>query len=250
MIMSRLKALIVEDELNSRISLKNMLENYCANVEVVGLAENIDEAVKKINLLSPDLVFLDIELPEKNGFQLFEYFPKKSFDVVFTTAYNEFAVKAFKMSAIDYLLKPIDLELLRSAISKVVEKKDIKVEQEQFKLLRQNMNNVLKKLALPVGSGMVFVELSEIIRCQASGNYTDFYLTSGEKIMISKSLKIYDDLLSGFNFCRISRSDLVNINHVKRFNRQKRSSLITTDDEELIISDARKEHFFSMINQF
>lgn len=246
--MNSIKALIVEDEVNSQTTLKNMLENYCNGVEVVGIAGTVDEAVKKINLHSPDLVFLDIELPEKNGFHLLEYFPENTFDIIFTTAYNEFAVKAFRMSAIDYLLKPLDIELLRNAISKVVKKKDVFTEREKFKLLKQNMNNVLKKIALPTGQGLVFVELSEIIRCRADGNYTIFHLTDGKTVIVSKTLGLYENLLNGFNFFRINRQDLVNINHVKEYNRQKKATIVTTDSSILNLSDTRREDFLKIIN--
>ena len=130
--MDFIKALIVEDEENSQVTIKNMLEKYCEGVKVVGLAETVDQAIKVINRAQPDVIFLDIMLPEKNGFQLLEYFPESQFEVVFTTAYNEYALKAFELSATDYLLKPIDLGKLRKAIHKIAEKKRIAPEQEKI----------------------------------------------------------------------------------------------------------------------
>lgn len=242
-----IKAIIIEDEENSRNTLKNMLTNFCEGVMVLDMAETVEEGVKAIIKHEPDVVFLDIELPNGNGFELFKFFPNGHFDVVFTTAYDHFAVKAFKMSAVDYLLKPIDLEELKAAIEKTKEKKNTTELKEKIETLRSNMNNTFHKLALPSSDGFVFVELSEIIRCEAQGNYTTFHFINGKNMMITRTLGHYEEILKESNFYRISRSDLVNLNHIQKYTRQKRATILLNGGTTLTISDSRKNAFLELI---
>ncbi len=246
--MNTLKSIIVEDEESSQITLKNMLTEFCTGIEVVGMVGTVDDAIKMILKEKPDVVFLDIELPEKSGFQLLDYFPETSFEIIFTTAYNQYAVKAFKMSAIDYLLKPIDLKELRNAIKKVADKKNIVTNKIKYQLLRENMNNAFNKLALPCRNGFMFVELENIVRCEANGNYTNFYMQSGERHVVSKTLRIYDELLTEFNFFRINRTDMVNLNHIIELRRQKKMTVLTSDKSLLTVTDTRKEDFLNLLN--
>ncbi|KAA3630690.1 MAG: DNA-binding response regulator, partial [Bacteroidetes bacterium] len=244
--MNELKAIIVEDEESNQKTLKNMLDDFCEGIKVVGIAGMVDDAIKLILHKKPDIVFLDIELPEKNGFQLLEYFPEPPFEVIFTTAYNKFAIKAFKFSAIDYLLKPIDLEELRNAIKKVVDKKQDVSQRMKYALLKSNMNNTFNKLTLPCSTGYVFVELTDVVRCKADGNYTNFHMKNGEKYVVSKTLGLYDQLLSEFSFFRINRQDLINTNHVIEFRRQKKSMVKMSDDSLLPVTDSRTEAYLNM----
>ena len=244
-----LKAVIVDDEESSRITLRNMLTDFCENVNVVGEADSVSEAIKQINTHHPDVVFLDIEMPEQNGFKLFDYYLNPTFEVIFTTAYNQYAVKAFRLSALDYLLKPIDLEQLRDALKKLKEKKDHNESIRKVSILKENLNNVLKKLALPTADGFIFIEIGSIIRCEASGNYTLFHFKNGEKVLVSKTLKIYDDLLSEFNFFRINRSNLINLNMIEKYGRQKNATITMTDGSILSISDSRKRRFLQLFRQ-
>lgn len=246
--MDQLKAIIVEDEESNQKTLKNMVDDFCEGIKVVGIAGMVDDAVKLILHKKPDIVFLDIELPEKNGFQLLEYFPETPFEVIFTTAYNEFAIKAFRFSAIDYLLKPIDLEELREAIEKVRDKKQGSSNQMKYKLLKSNLNSTFNKLTLPCSTGYVFVELTDVVRCKADGNYTNFYMANGEKYIVSKTLGLYDQLLSDYNFFRINRQDLINTNHINEFRRQKKAMVKMSDDSLLPVTDSRKEAFLKMVN--
>ncbi len=238
-----LKAIIVDDEKSSRITLRNMLTDFCVNVEVLAEASSVIEAVKEINRLLPDIVFLDIEMPEQNGFKLLEYFHEINFEIIFTTAYDQYAVKAFRLSAIDYLLKPIDLEELREALQKVAEKKRFEQSQQKISALKENLNNVLKKLALPTGEGFIFVEISSILRCEASGNYSQFYFIDGSKILVSKTLKTFEEILDDFNFFRINRSNIINLSHIKKYGRQKNATITMTDGNVLTLSERRKDDF-------
>jgi two-component system LytT family response regulator len=246
--MHTLKSIIVEDEKSSQITLQNMLLNFCKGVEVVGISGTVDEAIKLIQKEKPDLVFLDIELPEKNGFHLLEYFPEATFEIIFTTAYNQYAVKAFRMSAIDYLLKPIDLDELRLAIEKVAEKKTFSSNKIKYQLLQDNMNNVFNKLALPGRNGSIFVEIADIVRIEADGNYTIFYLKSGTSHVVSKTLRVYDELLSDFNFFRINRKDILNLNHIVELRRHKKMTILASDGRWLTVTESRKEDFLSILN--
>lgn len=249
--MGLLKALIVEDEENSRLLLKNMLEKYCEGIEVTGAVTTVDAAVQIINKNFPDVVFLDIELPNKNGFELLDLYPSGKFEIVFTTAYDKYALKAFKLSATDYLLKPIDLEELRASLFRVLDKKSMETARQKIQVLKENLNNKLHKLALPTGDGFFYSELAEVIRCEAMGNYTVFYIVGlKEKLLVSRSLKFYEDILDGFNFLRINRKDLINLNHIKKFTKQKKSKIEMSDGSELELAEARKDAFMEKFEDF
>lgn len=247
--MQILRAVIIEDEENSREALKNMLHEFCENLEVVGAAETVASGVKLIVQTNPDIVFLDIELPNESGFELFNYFPKGNFDVVFTTAYEQFAVKAFKSSAIDYLLKPIDIEELKESVEKVRSKKESKSLKERLDTLKSNLNNNLHKLALPTSSGYVFVALDEIVRCEAQGGYTKFYFQEGQNYLVTRTLGLYENLLVESNFFRINRTDLVNLNFVSKYIRQKRPVILLSDGVELSLSESRKQKFLELFEK-
>lgn len=243
--MISLKAVIIEDEKNSREALTNILSDFCENITVYGQAETVQEGIKEILKSSPDIVFLDIELPNESGFELLKYFPEGNFDVIFTTAYNQYAVKAFKMSAIDYLLKPIDLEELRNSIEKVRKKKSLESLKKRVEILQNNLNNTFHKLALPVGDGIIFVELKNIIRLEAQSNYTVFHLTNKEQKMVTRTLKFYDDLLSESNFFRINRKDLINMNFIQKYTKQKRPVITLTDGTNLFLAETKKAKFIA-----
>ena len=244
-----LSALIVDDEGNSRAVLSNMLKNFCEGIEILQEVDSVASAVNFLKKGTVDIVFLDIEMPEENGFKLLEYIPQPNFEIIFTTAYNQYAVQAFRMSAIDYLLKPIDLEELRLAIQKVKERKGISQDKDKLEALKNNLNNVLKKLALPTSDGYYFVEIDQIIRCEADSNYTKFYLNNQKSIIVYKTLKLYDEILSNFNFFRINRSNLINLNYIQRFIRQKNATVIMDDGTTLTLPDSRKEDFLKMFER-
>ena len=241
--MISIKAVIIEDEENSRNALKNIVTEFCEGVKVLDMAETVEDGVKAIIKHEPDLVFLDIELPNGSGFELFKFFPAGHFEVIFTTAYDQYAVQAFKMSAIDYLLKPINIEELRTAVGKVKDKKQTHYLKEKIETLRSNLNNTFHKLALPSSDGFIFVELNNIIRCEAKGNYTMFHFIDRKSHLISRTLGHYEEILKDSNFFRINRGDLVNLNHIQKYTRQKRPVILLNDGTTLTISDGRKNDF-------
>lgn len=242
-----LKAIIVDDEEDSRIVLFNMLSNFCEGVEVIGQAENVAEAVKLINQHQPNVVFLDIEMPEQNGFKLFDYFDEPTFEVIFTTAYNQYAVEALRLSAVDYLLKPIDLEQLRDAISRLNAQEDNQQNVERITTLKENIATPLSKIALPTNDGFVFVKIEDIVRCEASGNYTTFFLITKEKIIVTKTLGVFEKKLDGLTFFRSSRSDLINMKHLERYIRHKNPTIIMADGSNVSLSESRRSDFIKMI---
>ena len=243
-----LKAYIIEDEEAGYQNLSEILKKYCPDVLLVGNAYSIKDAVAEIPVLEPDIVFLDIELPQENGFQLFKHFPDHDFSVVFTTAYSEYAIKAFNYSAIHYILKPIDIDELHLAIAKVHAKSSNNSAAEQVEVWRAvaELNNH-SKIVLPTSEGIHFINTKDIIWCEAQSNYTLFFLDGQDKILVSKSLKVYDDLLSEKGFYRTSRSALVNINHVVHCSNHKKMELTMTNDDIVIVSERRRSSFKNTI---
>ncbi|HMR43084.1 MAG TPA: LytTR family DNA-binding domain-containing protein [Saprospiraceae bacterium] len=247
--MDPIRAIIVEDEESSQITLQNLLEKFCENVEVLGIAANVMEAVKLINKQSPDLVFLDIELPGQNGFELLDFYNKIPFEIVFTTAYDIYALKAIKLSAVDYLLKPIDLEELQDALKKVVLKRELHWQNKRIALLKENLNNSFQRLALPVQDGFEFVEIDDIVRLEANGNYTQFFFVSGDKILISKTLKYFEEVLSEHNFFRINRSDFISLKHIKKLSRNKKVIVSMKDGNDLGVAESRRDEFLQKMEK-
>lgn len=244
-----LQAIIIDDEENSRLTLKNMLHNFCKDVEVLAMAHSVPAGVKAIQSHKPDVVFLDIEMPVHNGFELFEFLPEMESEVIFTTAYDQYAIRAFKFSAVDYLLKPIDLEELRAAIARLKEKKKPSKENEKFKVLSYNIRNPFRKLGLPTLEGYTFIQLNDIVRCEADSNYTCFHSIKGKKILVPKTLKEYELLLSDFNFIRVHRSHIVNLDHVQKYTKTRTPTITMADGASISVSSRRKEELLERLGK-
>src|SRR5688572_26299252 len=203
-----LKSIIVDDESKSRESLRILIEDFCDNVKVCALCQNVDEGIKAIQEHKPEVVFLDIQMQRETGFDLLTKIKTIDFEVIFTTAYSEYAIKAFKFSAIDYLLKPIDIEELKGALSKVEKKLNGSFAQ-RLEHLMQNLKPATPqnfKLALPTSDGLVFIKIDDILYCEASSNYTEIFCADGKKYIVSRTLKEYEDILVDHNFFRIHNS--------------------------------------------
>ena len=245
-----LKSIIVDDELKSRQLLKKMLRDYFWNVEVNATCQNVSEAIESIEKYKPDLVFLDIELKGESGFKVLTKLTDVDFEVVFLTTNARYALQAIKFSALDYLLKPIHLEDLRRAISKA-EKRNVRtISVELRNFVRSFMQDTLKhrKLALPNASGMSFVKVSDILYCKASGNYTEIFLTSGKKYLISRQIKEFEQLLNDCNFFRIHNSFLVNMDHIQRYVKSDGGYVVMSDNTSLDISRRKKELFLERMD--
>ena len=244
-----IRAIIVDDELKSRESLKRLIGDFCQNVIVEATCQNIEEAVAAIDRLAPDLVFLDIQLQRETGFDLLARYKDFEFEVIFTTAYSEYAIKAFKYSAIDYLLKPIDINELRQALTNAEKRKSNSITARVQQLLQNirsgNVENY--KLALPTSDGLVFVKTNDILYCEASSNYTQFTLSQNRKFLVSRTLKEYDDLLSGQNFFRIHHSYLINLDAIMKYVRGDGGYVIMNDNRSLDVSKRKKVAFLTRI---
>jgi two-component system LytT family response regulator len=243
------RSIIVDDELKSRESLKILLEDFCENAEVVALCQNVEEGVEAIEKYKPDVVFLDIQMQRETGFDLLNRIKPINFEVVFTTAHSEYAIKAFKFSAIDYLLKPIDIDELKTALSKVEKKLHTNIS-ERLEQLMQNLKPTAVqnyKLALPTTDGLIFVRIDEIIYCEASSNYTQIFTNDGKKHVVSRTLKEYEDMLADHSFFRIHNSFLINLNSVKKYVRGEGGYVIMNNDKSLDVSKRKKEGFLSKL---
>ena len=244
-----LSSIIVDDESKSRESLKILIEDFCEGVAVKALCQNVTEAIQAIDQFKPDVVFLDIQLQRETGFDLLNQLKDFTFEVIFTTAFSEYAIKAFKFSAIDYLLKPIDIEELKLALTKVEKRKGAIVTnhlQHLLQNLRAGTSNNYK-LALPTSDGLVFVKVSDILYCQASSNYTEITLSDNKKYTVSRTLKEYEDMLTEQNFFRIHHSCLINLNEIKKYVRGEGGYVIMNNDKSLDVSKRKKESFLSRI---
>jgi two-component system LytT family response regulator len=247
-----IKAIIVDDELGARESLSKMIEKNCKQLEVVAKADSALAAFEAITNKQPDLVFLDIEMPNGNAFDLLEKFKEINFNIIFTTAYDHYAIKAIKFSAIDYILKPIDPEELIEAVKRFEKKQqgEPSVLDKQFKTLLSNVRpeNKLKKVGIPDGDGLIFINLSDIIRCESDGNYTFFILTNGKKIIASRTLGEYEQMFTEDNFFRVHRSHLINLQHVKKYIKGEGGYVIMSDDSQVEVSRRNKNEFLEKLS--
>ena len=245
----KIRAVIVEDEEASRLTLKNYVDKYCDGVEVIGESANVEEGVSCIKEHQPDLVFLDVEMPFGNAFDLLEKFEEVFFETIFVTAYSHYAIKAINYSASHYLLKPIDIDDLIAATAKVREKILLKEQSDAHintKVLLENIhitNSQLKKVVLPVMDGFEVVEVQEIIRCQANDNFTDFHLKDGTRKVICRTLKHYEEVLSEVGFIRVHKSHLINVNYVKAYKKGKGGYVEMNDGSQVDVSASRKQAF-------
>ena len=244
-----LTALIVEDEAASRITLSNYLSKYCPNVSVIGEAENINEAYQFIKSKSPDLVFLDVEMPFGNAFDLLEKFESIDFEVVFVTAFSKYAIDAIQLSASNYLLKPLSIDDLITAVEKVTANVANKQQLRSSSILLENLNienKQLKKLVLPVMDGFEVVVLKDVVWCEANDNLTVFHLIDGTKKTVCKTLKFYEEALSNYDFIRVHKSYIININYVKKYKKGKGGQVTLTNDKVINVSVNRKQSFLSL----
>ncbi len=214
----KMRAIIIDDESKARNIMRMLLTEYCSQIEVVGEAANVPEAVKVIQRLKPDVVFLDVEMPGYTGFQLLDFFDKIDFEIIFATAYSEFALKAFQVSAIDYLLKPIQINQLIAAVDKLLKFRGPTLINERVDTLRTNITDGrIKRIVLPLSEGSLFIDMKDVLFLKSEGSYVRFFLIDGNSVLISKTIKDYEGhLTKEEGFFRSHRSYLVNINHIIR----------------------------------
>ena len=245
-----LRAVIVDDEPKSLENLKIICEEFVSNISVIRLCRNVHDAMIAIKEHKPDIVFLDIQMQHETGFDLLAKIDDIDFEIIFVTAYSEFAIKAFKFSAIDYLLKPIDIEELRAAVAKV-EQKRLGKTSRRLKILQDNLFDAAvdtSKIALPSADGLVFIKTNDILYCEASSNYTIFYTAENKKYVVSRTLKEYEELLSDHNFFRIHHSYLVNLKVIKKYVKGDGGYVVLTNDVTLDVSKRKRVDFLNRLS--
>ena len=243
-----MKCIIVDDEILVAGNLEMLLARYCPEVEVDGIAHSAKEAEVLIRDKRPDLVFLDVEMPHGNGFDLLKKFDRVDFGVIFVTAFDHYAIKAIKFSAIDYLLKPIDINELVAAVSKAQIQLKSRSVNQGLNLLLQNMAQPatrLQKLTLPTMEGMTFVNIDEILYCKSDGNYTSFHLMGGQSLLVTRQIGTYEDLLPEPLFCRIHRQYIINVNKVTKYIKGRGGYVVMSDGKVIDVSVRKKEDFLN-----
>ncbi|WP_303316058.1 LytTR family DNA-binding domain-containing protein [Flavivirga abyssicola] len=246
-----LRAVIVEDEKHSRETLKNLLQEFCVDIEVAAMAESVNEAVSTIKSLKPDVVFLDIELQTGTGFDVLNQVSHLNFEVIFTTAFEQYAIKAVKFSSLDYLLKPIDLDELKKAVEKARIRKNQDVYKKQLETLMLNLKQQkpkLNKICLATSDGFEFIDVNNIIYCKAEGSYTKFILKKSENLLVSKHLKEYENLLLEQGFMRVHNSFLINLKEVKKYIKSDGGYIVMNNNDTVSISRSKKEGFIDVIS--
>ena len=239
-----IKAILVDDELHGLETLSILLTDYCPDVKVMEKCSSAKKALEAINKIKPDLVFLDIEMPIMNGFELLEQFEQIPFSVIFTTSYDQYAIKAIRFSALDYLLKPVDPKELIAAVNKVNNKKHTPTNEQLQMLMNQLQHKESKftKIAVPTSEGFELIPADNVIRCEADDNYTHLYLKNKTKIIASRTLKEMEEQLKEFSyFIRVHHSYIVNLNEVVKYVRGEGGYLVMTDESTVNVSRSRKE---------
>ena len=244
--MNKLRAIIIEDEEASRITLRNYLGKYCPNVDLLAEAANINEGYKAIKLYKPHVIFLDIEMPFGNAFDLLEKFESLDFEIIFVTAFSKYALEALNLSASNYLLKPVNIDELVLAVEKV---RQTVMDSDNLKtssILLENLtieNKQLKKMVLPMIDGFEVVTLKDIVWCDANDNLTELHLEDGTKRTVCKTLKFYENVLQDYDFIRVHKSHIVNINYVKQYKKGKGGEIILNNNVSVRVSPTRKAAF-------
>lgn len=243
-----LRVIIVDDEERARNGLKKILTTYILGVEVVGLADSAQAGVSMIKDIKPDLVFLDVDMPGGDGFQLLKAFEVPDFEVIFVTAYEQYAIKAIKHAALDYLMKPVDIEELEEAVKRVIQKRGTPQRQEQYQLLNNGIKQErISRLAVPVSEGITFLEIDHIISISSDGSYSEFRLQNGDKLLVSKNLGEYDSLLTPNGFYRIHHSHLINLKKMSKYVKGRGGYVVMSDGNHYDVSVRRKDGFMEAI---
>lgn len=240
-----LKTLIIDDEVRSRSVLRTMISKYCHNIHVSGEASTISDALQLITQESPDLVFLDIELGLGTGFDLLGQVPDINFRTIFITAYDSFAIKAIKWSAQDYLLKPLDPVELVAAVNRML--LQAAQQQESVSTKAEIAELTGKRIGLPTMEGLSFVDIADIVCCEAKGAYTEVSLISKKKILISKPLQVYEDILSIHGFYRVHNSYLINLAHIKEYVKGRGGSVLMSDGTSITVATRKKDEFLKQL---
>lgn len=245
-----IRAIIIDDEKHCIDRLSALLKEHCSNIHLMESFQSVKDGLEGIKKLLPDLVFLDVQIHNKTGFDLLQQLDKINFEVIFTTAYDKYAVQAFKFSAIDYLLKPVDVDDLKQAVEKLEKKISQSEAAKRFDTLFHNLQSqqgASKKICIRTVNEFTWVQVDDIIRCQSDVNYTNIVLKDKQKITVSRTLKEFEDMLTDFNFYRVHNSHLINLAFVKTYN--KGGFVVMSDGSEVEVSSRRKEDFLKKLSE-
>lgn len=252
--MNSIKTILVDDEPRGISSLQKLLQFNCPEVEIIATCNSANEAKEKINLLKPQLVFLDIAMPEKNGFDLLNELGEINFEIIFVTAYNDFILQAFRFSAVDYLLKPVDDNLLTEAVKRASKKIEGTAGGHHIETLLHNLRSKeggqKMKICIPSQKGFQVVSLSEIIYCEACSNYTNFHFAERPVICASKPIHEFETLLEDSGFVRVHKSFVVNLEHIKEYIRGEGGTVIMSNGHDVEVSRRKKEFFMERMKEF
>ena len=248
-----IKTIIIEDEKNARIALRQMILEDCPEIEIIGEAGQVNEAISLIEAQQPELVFMDIQLGNRNSFEILKAVDFSKFHLIFTTAYEHYAVRAFRFSAIDYLLKPINREYLRSAVDKLIEISEPTDEHsDKVAVLLENLkqeNHMPRKIILSTQEMMRIIELSDIIRCEADVNYTRFYIKESDQLLISRTLKDFEEELADCHFMRVHKSHLINMQFVTGYDKREGGAVVLADGSRVPLSPRKRDLFMQRLKK-
>ena len=245
-----LRAILIDDDQSNLSALSEKLLKHCPQVEVIGLCDNGEEGIKAIESEKPDVVFLDIEMPVMNGFVMLQQLKYRNFELIFVTAYDHYAIKAIRYSALDYLVKPVEIDDLKAAITKAEANKNSRNSQLQMELLLEHLNNKQpKRITIPTSDGLRFINVEDIVYLEASNNYTNIYLSTSQKLLVSRTLKDFEDILPSETFLRIHHSTIINKFYVEKYIRGEGGQVVMRHGKVLDVSKRKKSDFLLAIGQ-
>ncbi len=245
-----LTAILIDDEKNSRESLRKKIETHCPEITVIAECSNGKEGLEAINRFQPAIVFLDIEMPHMNGFAMLQQLTERNFELVFTTAFNQYAIDAIRYSALDYLVKPIDVTDLVNAVFRISKEKKPGINYKQLDILAGYLSQQKKtpdKIAVSVASGLEILNIDSIVYMEATGNYTNIYMTENKPLLSSKTLKDFEDILPSTLFCRVHNASLVNVSFIKKYNRGEGGQVVLTNGVVLDVARRRKDELLQLL---
>ncbi len=247
--MEPLKAILVDDEFSSLQNLRQKIVEFCPDLQVVAIAEKPEEAILLIRQHRPDLIFLDIEMPRMNGFRMLDELGDHDLDIIFTTAYNHYAIDAIRISAFDYLMKPIAIKDLQNAVERFVKKRYGRT-RDKLEVLKGSLSTMKSqdtKIAIPTGDGLEFVPIKSIIHIESSSNYSKIYFTDGKSFLVTRQLKDFEDMLQSFNFYRVHNSHLINLSYIRKYIRGEGGQVIMQNGDVIDVARRKKEEFLRLI---
>ena len=248
--MGQLKAILIDDELPSLQNLEQKIIEFCPDINIIASTQKPEDAIQLIEHHHPDVIFLDIEMPRMNGFKMLEEIKEKDFDIVFTTAYNLYAIDAVRISAFDYLVKPVAVKDLQNCVARLF-KDQSKQTPEKLDVLRQNLSDSRSqndKITISTNEGVEFIEINQIMRIESSSNYSKIYFKNGKSLLVTKLLKDFEEILLPYRFYRIHNSHLINLSYIKKYIRGDGGQVIMQNDEVIDVARRKKEEFLKLIS--